>query len=473
MALPKKLHINAYTGTFDPGSDLHQDVKRWAAKDIVALIQLLKPGAQPDLTDWRDPRVGWGLVLPENTELNLDQRATAIDAPKPIQDLVEYRGNAPVLRYDPDIGGHLRRYYGRGKVNDPNLIQAPRGTSDGAIPRYLLIYASPKRIPWSFQYALNGVAFTGRLYLDDEDEKPGQCRTEKQLANYVNALKTDWAGSVVNIRQPVIWAAYHGAADITSLMRSRIACKVHEQLAQDDEVTGAHFLDGKRSPATHDALLAALDEAKPAFVLTTSHGRTGPLGPAHITEMRTRLGLLVDNNNTDLSPTRLLQSWSPSGAIWYAHACCSAGADSRTAYDGLVKTGSYADQVLKGVTAAGSIVAPLPRRLLGAEHPLRAFIGHVEPTFDWTLRDPQTRQTLTNALVEALYNRLHLNEPVGYAFERCFQQGGQLRMVHDQILQKFNAGNDQLQTALAARLVAQDLESLVILGDPAVCLPPW
>jgi hypothetical protein len=45
--------------------------------------------------------------------------------------------------------------------------------------------------------------------------------------------------------------------------------------------------------------------------------------------------------------------------------------------------------MLKNIAAtAGARISPLPRALLGAEKPLRAFVGHVEPTFDWTLRDP-------------------------------------------------------------------------------------
>jgi hypothetical protein len=46
-------------------------------------------------------------------------------------------------------------------------------------------------------------------------------------------------------------------------------------------------------------------------------------------------------------------------------------------------------------------------RLLGAERPLRAFVGHVEPTFDWTLRDPTNKQVLTHVMCAALYDKLY------------------------------------------------------------------
>ena len=47
------------------------------------------------------------------------------------------------------------------------------------------------------------------------------------------------------------------------------------------------------------------------------------------------------------------------------------------------------------MTAFGAFTTPLPRALLGATRPLRAFVGHVEPTFDWTLRQRQTGEHLT------------------------------------------------------------------------------
>ena len=52
----------------------------------------------PDPANWRDPRVGWGLILPESAGLTDDQLAGAGDAPEPIQALVAAR-QGKVLRY--------------------------------------------------------------------------------------------------------------------------------------------------------------------------------------------------------------------------------------------------------------------------------------------------------------------------------------------------------------------------------------
>lgn len=99
--------------------------------------------------------------------------------------------------------------------------------------------------------------------------------------------------------------------------------------------------------------------------------------------------------------------WEPDGVVWLAHACCSAGSVASSGYAGLFDPGDPIAELLAGVSeAAGSRTAPLPRRLLGHPKPARAFLGQVEPTFDWTLSDPDTGQPLSNALCDAVYPRL-------------------------------------------------------------------
>jgi hypothetical protein len=117
----------------------------------------------------------------------------------------------------------------------------------------------------------------------------------------------------------------------------------------------------------------------------------------------------------------------------------------------------------------------LPRQLLGAEKPLRAFIGQVEPTFDWTLRQPETGQVLTASLQNALYQRMHRArpEPVGLAFEDCYRHVGELLAQWNQALRQIAKGNPEASlAALRSQLTALDRQSMVILGDPTACLPP-
>ena len=81
--------------------------------------------AAPERADWRDwqhPQVGWGMVLPENETLSERERATAIDAPEPLRQLVEQRNHAPVFRYRAYLRNQaLRRYAADGKARNVSI----------------------------------------------------------------------------------------------------------------------------------------------------------------------------------------------------------------------------------------------------------------------------------------------------------------------------------------------------------------
>jgi hypothetical protein len=190
--------------------------------------------------------------------------------------------------------------------------------------------------------------------------------------------------------------------------------------------------------------------------------------------MRAQLGLLVDSKHMTLDIDALTADWKPNGAIWYAHACCSAGSDARSKFEGLVGADSTLGRTLAGIAQVGACTAPLPKALLGGTHPLGAFIGHVEPTFDWTLRDPKTGQVTTHHIVEALYNRLHLAErpPVGMAMGIYFKAVAGLLVEYSDALEAVTAQeSDAYKRASRAKLMAYDRLSMVILGDPTVRLP--
>jgi hypothetical protein len=120
------------------------------------------------------------------------------------------------------------------------------------------------------------------------------------------------------------------------------------------------------------------------------------------------------------------------------------------------------------------MVAPLPRALLGAERPLRAFIGHVEPTFDWTLLNPETQQPLTHMLTTCLSKSLYEPDtPLGHALFELYHEAGTNYAAYwrDREAIDHNIAGKR-NWALYHLLVAMDREGVVILGDPTVGLPP-
>ncbi|MBV6520163.1 MAG: hypothetical protein MNPFHGCM_00268 [Gemmatimonadaceae bacterium] len=465
FALSDLLRINAWTGAESPSAQpaLKWGLKRRMDGPSADDGKLAGPAKVTSESNWRHPAIGWGLVLPDNDELDAAARATADDAPHAIQELVAARNNAPVFRYvTGHQGGFLRRYFSDGKFQDPSLAGSAPGIARGQLPRYLLIYAPPERIPWRFQYVANSSTFVGRIWLEGD-----------ALTNYVNALLKDWSDTPSNPLAPVVWSVNLGEPDITWLMDTVISKRLRDRFAEGELTEGASMFN---DDATAAALASALAKHTPSLIASTSHGMTGPLStPA---QMNADLGMPVGVDHDLVRPETLLDGWAPNGAIWYAHACCSAGSDASSRYAGLFDPGSSVATTLAGVAATcQDRVAPLPTALLGAKHPLRAFAGHVEPTFDWTLRNPETGQPLAHAIVDALYTRLYQQGEdrmtLGHALTKVYAEAGAFLAQHAQALEAVNQGAELArERALYRQLVAMDRQQLVILGDPTVMLPP-
>lgn len=462
------VQLDAYTGEQVVTGPLTPNLRSWALGDpVVSTDHNLMP-SPPTPEDWQDCRVGWAVVLPERPGLDAAALARADDAGEPIQALVASRPGARVFRYR--AGGALSdwtlRDYAAG--TQPLTATAAIGTGPGEVPAYLLLVGSPAEIPWHVQYMLNPVRQVGRLDLDPAG-----------LANYVTALMSDWSGAGCRYDAPVTWAVDTGAGDITTLMREAVAAPLAERFGADTDMGGHVYLDGSVAPATGAALAGALAANQPAVVVTSSHGMTGPLGDPEL--MRSQLGMLVDQAHAVIRPEQLLATWKPDGAIWFAQACCSAGTESPSVYSGLFEAGGLVAGVLDGVAGLGAATAPLPRALLGADKPLRAFIGHVEPTFDWTMRFPPNGQRLTSSLQVALYDRLCRGLPVGLALTPHYDPVATLLFGQGSARTAFNnAGFDAagraakagaIDMAVYSKVTAYDRLSTVILGDPTARIP--
>ena len=464
--LPETLQINAWTATTPSLSTKLESsrAKRWALRGRIEDRRHLAPPPPADFREWWDPRVGWGVILPEVA--GVDRNAPEdgkTGVPEPIQRLIATRserlkGPVPIFRYQPGSRERSVLLRNRAAQPDASIGGSGFGIGRGQIPYYLLIVGSPSEIPWDFQYLLNAMYGVGRLDLPAAG-----------LARYVDALLSNWkfAEGESDVRRSLIWSVDYGGNDISTLMFNAIAKPVYEKLASDkDYATGAELVTA--AEATHAALIDRLATHRPRFILTTSHGNTGPLD-ATPNSLKQNVGLLVDQTQRVLKIDELLAAWSPGGAIWYAHACCSAGTDSTSIFEELVPDGPV-KTVLKQVSAEGAAIAPLPTALLSAKRPLRAFVGHVEPTFDWTVRQRETGQHITSRLQEALYDELYRGLPVAYALRKWFAGVGRFYSMHDTASRDYAAGQDTEGIILACLLGARDTGSTVILGDPTVAL---
>lgn len=326
---------------------LAPDHRSWALESPVESdVELVPSPAKPG--EWQDARIGWGVILPERPGLDAAALARPDDAGEPIRALVDSRPGARVFRYRP--GGALSdwtlRDYAAGA--QPLTATAQVGTEPGQLPAYLLIVGGPAEIPWHVQYLLDPVRQVGRLDLD-----PGG------LANYVTALMSDWSGAGCRCDAPVTWAVDTGAGDITTLMREAVAAPLAARFQADADMGRHLYLDGSVAPATGGSLAAALAVNKPALVVTSSHGMTGPLGDPDL--MRSQLGMLVDQTHAVIRPEQLLATWNPDGAVWFAQACCSAGTGSPSVYSGLFRPAAWSPASSTGWPRS----APAPPRCRG------------------------------------------------------------------------------------------------------------
>lgn len=460
--------MNAY----DP-SDRHAAISKvpgdadlWALRNKPDLLTFLASEDAPDLRDWSHPKVGWGLIVPENPQCSGKESPELADYDgDPIRDLWKARGSGPVFRYDRNRKDNLVLIRNARDNEDVLLRAGPVGLGPGCLPRYLLIYGSPKEIPWDLQYVLNqnSNCFPGRIPFRGDEAK-----------NYVRALSTNFSAATAKRSAALVWSAVWPEEQdrgISNLMHDVIAAPVFQRFKSDSELSGALFLD--RADATVDRLATELKQRQPAMLVSTSHGQTGPTDRPD--DMARALGLPLDSASASLNPADLLKNWSPGGAICYVHACCSAGSDEHTNFENLFVQGSTADLLVHAIAALGSQVAPLPLALLRAENPVRAFVGHVEPTLDFSLTQPETGLPTTAALLNSLYDHLYRAKPetIGMAFRESFDRIGEMIGLFQDSYREYNRGRDEEMTPqmIWSLLAANDLKTTVILGDPVVTLP--
>jgi hypothetical protein len=453
--LPATLTINAWTGTPTPAADLLPGAEKWGSGGRLPAPQEPLFEAPADPLKWADENVGYGILLADGSpQADGAAKAAGTDVPTGVRKLLDKRPGTVLLYWEATLGPtFVRRYLPNGTSKTPRVGLTPFGTGSAELPRYVLIVGGPDVIPWSVQYELATRHAVGRLPFTDD-----------RLDNYVEALLGDWAGMPIDRTAPLMWTVDRGG-DITAEMRAVIADPLAAELT-DPRLPG--FTHQAGDAALGAALLEGLRDLRPGLVATSSHGATPEPGAAPVAE----LGQPVDAADRPVSLADL-DAAMPPGAIWYSQACCSAGSAGPSSYVGLLPVGSAAAAVTAEVAKLGNSVAPAPLRLLGREHPVRAVLGHVEPTFDWTLRVQATGQGLGRHIVNALSTNLYGGgQPLGFAFADYRAGVGVLHTEWATVREQI-AGGDVTQRPEATRLrvAALDRQSLVLLGDPTVTLP--
>jgi hypothetical protein len=345
----------------------------------------------------------------------------------------------------------LQKLRANGQPQDIDISCSDYGTADGRIPRYILIAAPPTDIPWRVQYDLSLKSYVGRLPFSGD-----------ALGPYITAMLDDWSQGTPNLtKRALVWATDYGPTDITRTMAAAIAAPLRDKLNGSVPVEAIIGAGAKA-----DALLSNLD-AKPGLVVTSSHGST-PIDNPNL--LASTLGLPVGQDRCTVNLNEL-DAQMPCGSLWFTQACCSAGSSGESLYTQLLSADSSAWRVVSQVAALGSTVAPAALRLLGRENPVRAVLGHVEPTFNWTLQDGSTGQLYGSVLVTALSSNLYAGQPIGMTLAEYRLQVGLLNTYYHTV--RDEAASDTLlrPRLTRLRLTALDRQALVLLGDPTVAFP--
>ena len=458
MTFPDVLRSNAFNGTDVAEGAPADNARKWSLDNEPAkrAKSLAEDFDRPlDYRKWDDERVGWGVVAATPKGRNDQELADNADLPESVRDLIAKRGNAPVFRYRHGWEREFR-YLTNFRTNADFEIA---GGSFGVkgLPRYLMILGGPDEVPWRVQFQLNARRYVGRVPLTGAD-----------LDNYIQHLTCNWCESDMQLDRPVVWSTDHGYPDITQLMTELIAKPVYKKYAANSKIgTKAMLLNS--TSATRAGLTEALKTNRPGLIVSTSHGMIGPLGQPQ--QLAAQLGALVDQNRQVLDSFQLLQSWQPNGAIWYAHACCSAGTNGAGRLTDLAKSDTSLSDTLNALAKVVPTMAPLPVRLLAAKEPARAFIGHVEPTFDITLRDGKTGELFTDSILDSLYQLLLQESPAGFAMHYLIEPLAGVYSSYMNTKGDFKATESEYADLLNYSLRGFDLEGTVLFGDPTVGLP--
>ena len=95
-------------------------------------------------------------------------------------------------------------------------------------------------------------------------------------------------------------------------MRSRL--RFMTLLTEDRDWQGkVQFIEGSITQAGCNDLILSLSKHKPGLVISTSHGQMS--SPDSLCNLRSILGLPLDQNFETLNPEDLLKAWEPDGAI--------------------------------------------------------------------------------------------------------------------------------------------------------------
>jgi hypothetical protein len=333
----------------------------------------------------------------------------------------------------------------------------PGNMDTGSVPYYLLIVASPERIPWDFQQQLDGEYAVGRLWFDD----PQDCE------KYIQSLLDYEAGAAVKAKEVLVVGTSHAGDKNTRSTAQDLVMPIYEWLEADEEErsfqTSLLLGDLDEQEALRYKLLDRLKGKAlpaPALLFTATHGLAEPT-------LNELCGALVmqdwpgEPHEIKLSHCLAgidgLKGLGLSGMMAFCFACYSAGVPR---YQDWVHPSTGTAQELAPVP----YVSRLPQKLLASG--LLGFIGHVSKGWGFSyLGSLHAKQQI--GTFKAVLGELMDGMPAGHALDSLNLRSVFLSGVYGDMLE--HPENYPNQTEIVYTWMARnDSRGHVLLGDPFV-----
>ncbi|HVM05767.1 MAG TPA: hypothetical protein VM242_11395 [Acidimicrobiales bacterium] len=336
------------------------------------------------------------------------------------------------------------------------------------VPYYVLLVGPPTRIPFEFQYLLDGEYSVGRLCFDEPDHY-------RRYAESVVAHEEAPPATVPP--HAVFFGTNHLGDRATNMSSSLLVGPLaggYEGKAPIVERYGGTCSSTVGDAARRDALLDVLSGRgtaggrRPSLLFTATHG-LGGLPPGDPRQRAQHGALLcqdwtggpVDVANQTVTAADV-EDADVHGMVAFFFACYGAGTPDRDEFPSLA--GGERPRI-----ADEPFVAALPNALLAAERgSALAVIGHVERAWGYSITDRAgvNLQAFENALGQIVVGR-----PVGAALGDFNDKYAALSTNLASLLREMEYGLNVAPSKLAALWTERnDAQNFVLLGDPAVRL---
>ena len=427
-----------------PLADLAQRIRQREPSALAMPLEVVERGPYDDLSLDDPARVGWGVI------------AHVEEAPA----LREWL--APLIAHRR---GQFFTYQGEPARVWKELHHADqRDTS--TFPHYVLIAGAPGRVPFDLQFSLATRHAVGRITFD----------TAEEYACYVRTVLEHEIGTrPAPDRRAVFFATRDDPA--TESIHDNLVMPLFGDLPA--LFHGAAFEPLMAGDATKPKLFSALARgASPALLFTGSHGAALPADDPEQRDLQGSLvcqdadgGVGLEPTSGYISPHDVAEGFTLPGGVHLVFACYGAGTRRRSEFTRYLLDGEDRT-TLNTCQGPEDFVAELPKALLAhATRGALAVIGHVDPA--WTFFRSDLDDGLRIQPFGLAIARLLRGLPVGFAAsDFAFRYAD----IAADLLNCIEPDTGDASTAYELAWLwirRNDAKNFIVIGDPAVRLPPF